>query len=245
MAHCPIAPYATLIDAKTFVVLGQISFSNAGGLEQPLWDAGLNRFWITVPGPAGGNNPRIARIDPTKLPLTVDKTITLDCKALTGTASPSITGIALAPFQHLLVSACGFPIAVNALTGANRVITKNVGGGDEVWFNPGDGRFYVTGPDTATPPVQQLGVLDAEDGTWLQNVPDVRGKNPAAFPENNHVFTIVQIPAANAVSAPPPLSPPAGNPANDDSVCTKFGFRGTGCIAVFSHAGEEGDDDTK
>jgi hypothetical protein len=42
--------------------------------------------------------------------------------------------------------------------------------------------------------VQQLGVLDAEHGTWLQNVPDVRGKNPAAFAETNHIFTIVQIP---------------------------------------------------
>jgi len=32
-----------------------------------------------------------------------------DCLALTGTASASITGIALAPFQHLLVAACGKP----------------------------------------------------------------------------------------------------------------------------------------
>ena len=239
-AHCLIDPYATLIDARTYAVLGQISFIGAGGLEQPLWDNELRRFWITVPGPAGGN-PMIARIDPTKLPLTVDKSISLDCKALTGTASASITGIALAPFQHLLVSACGFPVAVNALTGAATLITKNVGGGDEVWYNSGDGRFYVTGASATTPPVQQLGVLDAQHSTWLQNVPDVRGKNPAAFPENNHIFTIVQIPAANAIASPPPLTPAAGDPSKDDSVCVAFGFKGTGCIAVFTHAGAEGD----
>jgi len=93
-AHCAVAPYATLIDARTYGVLGQITFTGAGGLEQPLWDAALRRFWITVPGPAGGS-PMIARIDPTKLPLTVDKSIVLDCQALTGTASASITGIAL------------------------------------------------------------------------------------------------------------------------------------------------------
>ena len=98
---------------------------------------------------------------------------------------------------------------------------------------------------TVSAGLQSLGVINAEKSAWLQNASDVRGKNPAALPEHNHIFTIVQLPAANAVSAPPPLSPPAGNPSNDDSVCTKFGFRGTGCIAVFSHAGEEGDDEAK
>jgi hypothetical protein len=133
---------------------------------------------------------------------------------------------------------------VNALTGASKLITKNVGGGDEVWYNSGDGRFFVTGNNTATPLVQQLGVIDAEHGTWLQNVSDptgkvASGKNPSAFPENNHIFTIVQIPAANANSAPPPLTPAKGDPSKDVSVCTQFGFRGTGCIAVYTHSGEE------
>src|SRR5207245_7765291 len=151
--------------------------------------------------PAG--NPLIARIDPKTMmaepiepPGKKAKSIPLDCVALTGTASASTAGIALAPFQHLLVSACGFPIAVNALTGANKLVTKNVGGGDEVWYNSGDGRFFVTGNNIATPPalpVQQIGVLDAEHGTWLQNVSDptaklASGKNASAFPESNHIF---------------------------------------------------------
>src|SRR5262249_11912591 len=80
-AHCPINPYATLIDARTYAVLGQIAFANTGGLEQPLWDPALGRFWITVPGQAGGN-PRVDRINPTTRPLTVDKSIVLDCAAL-------------------------------------------------------------------------------------------------------------------------------------------------------------------
>src|SRR5205823_5180189 len=203
--------------------LGHVSFAGAGGLEQPLWDAELHKFWITVPGPTGGH-PSIARIDP--LTMLVDKTYTLDCLALAGTVSASITGIALAPFQHLLVSACGFPIILNALTGHVYNVIKQVGGGDEVWHNPGDGRFYVTGVlNGVAGGVQQLGVIDAETSTWLQNIPDVRGKNPAAFAENNHIFTVAQITAAIAAA-----------PATDNSVCTTFGFKGTGCIAVFSHA---------
>jgi hypothetical protein len=87
----------------------------------------------------------------------VDKTYTLNCLSLTGTASASITGIALAPFQHLLVSACGKPIVPSALTGLVFNVIQQVGGGDEVWHNPGDDRFYVTGPDITTT-VQSLGM---------------------------------------------------------------------------------------
>ena len=105
-------------------------------------------------------------------------------------------------------------------------VIKQVGGGDQVWFNPGDGRFYVTGTDMTTPTgVQSLGVINAETSAWLQNVPDVRGKNPAALPENNHIFTIVQINAAIAAGTSP-----------DNSICfTAFALKGTGCVAVFVH----------
>jgi hypothetical protein len=63
---------------------------------------------------------------------------------------------------------------------------------------------------------------------WLQNVQDVRGRNAAAFGENNHIF--------NAVTTPTP-------PAVEDprSPCVQFGLVGRGCIAVFTHA-EEPDD---
>jgi hypothetical protein len=153
----------------------------------------------------------------------VEKSYDLNCMMLAGTTSVSITGIALAPFQHIMVSACGFPIILSALTGHLYNVITQVGGGDEVWHNPGDGRFYVTGADSSTT-VQSLGVIDAETSSWLQNVPDVRGKNPAAFAENNHIFTIVQI-TAGIVAAP----------ATDNSTCAQFGFRGTGCVAIFEH----------
>ena len=227
-AHCAIDPYATFISATApYAVLGTITFAGAGGLEQPLWDAALGKFWVTVPGPTGGN-PEIVRVDP--LTRKADKTYVLNCLSLTGAASASITGIALAPYQHLLVSACGFPITLNALTGKVYQVITGVGGGDEVWHSPGDGRFYVTGPlGGVAGGVQQLGVIDAEHSTLLQTIPDVRGKNPAAFAEQNEVLTIVQITAAIAAGTAP-----------DDSVCaTMFGFKGTGCIAVFAHAGDD------
>jgi hypothetical protein len=128
------------------------------------------------------------------------------------------------------VSACGFPVILTLDEKTTKInvikVIKQVGGGDQVWFNPGDGRFYVTGLDMTTPTgVQSLGVINAETSEWLQNVPDVRGKNPAALPENNHIFTIVQITAAIA-----------GGTAPDNSICfTAFNLKGTGCVAVFTH----------
>jgi hypothetical protein len=126
------------------------------------------------------------------------------------------------------VSACGFPIILTLDKQTTKVniikVIKQVGGGDEVLFNPGDGRFYVTGVDKPTG-VQSLGVINAETSEWLQNVSDVRGKNAAALPENNHIFTIVQITAAIAAGTAP-----------DDSICfTAFNLKGTGCVAVFRH----------
>ena len=222
-------PFATFISSiPPYAVLGHVTFTGATGLEQPLWDPELRRFWLTVPGPTGGN-PSLARINP--ITMKVDKTFTFDCVALTGAASVSTTGVALGPFQHLLVSACGKPIILSALTGHVFNVITQVGGGDEVWHNPGDGNFYVTGASTVAPLVQSLGVIDTETSAWVQNVPVIRGKNPAAFAENNHVFTIVQITAAIAAA-----------PATDDSACIKFGIMGRGCIAVFAHAGD-GDDD--
>jgi hypothetical protein len=43
-------------------------------------------------------------------------------------------------------------------------------------------------------------------------------------PENNHIFTIQQI-----------TTDLRENKASDDSVCAKFGFKETGCIALFEH----------
>jgi len=91
------------------------------------------------------------------------------------------------------VSACGFPIILTLDEKTTKIdvieVIKQVGGGDEVWFSPGDGRFYVTLTDlTISAGVQSLVVINAQTSEWLQNVPDVRGKNPAALADNNHIL---------------------------------------------------------
>jgi len=227
-------PYATFVSTDTYKILGEIIFTGAGGAEQPVWDAAIQRFLITLPGTAT-QAPQVAVIDPKHLGLGVVNHYFFPCATIPGGAGTGANGAALGAFQHLLISACGEPIIVNALTGAVIHVVRDVGGGDEVWYNPGDGRFYVTSTDNTVvvPPggtaPTVIGVIDAEDSSWLQNVPDPGGRNPSAFPENNRIFTPVRTTAAFVT-----------NPSADNTICAANGLKGTGCIAVFAHkAGED------
>jgi hypothetical protein len=221
--HGPIAPYATFISADApYHILGRLSFPGAGGLEQPLWDRGTQRFYLTVPGSSSsGVPPFVAVIN--AITMSVENTYAFDCPTLAGNNSTSVTGIALGQNETVLVSACGYPILINAATGNILNVVGQVGGGDEVWYNPGDDRFYVTAGDSQDG-VQSLGLIDGTGTNWIVNAEDIRGRNPAAFPGNNHVFTVVSV--TNGIVA---------DPSTDDSVCTLFGLRGRGCIAVFGH----------
>jgi hypothetical protein len=217
----PGNPYATFINADTYQVLGHIRFEGATGLEQPLWIPEQRRFFITVTGYRnnGGSNGgfgELAVIDPTSM--TVEKSVK------PGMCHPSAE--ALGPSQHILLS-CGAPIVLSATDGRIISTITQTGAGDENWYNPGDGRFYFTGNDKSTPPVMSLGVVDAQTGAWLQNVPDPGGRQAAALPANNHIFTLVRVTAAMV-----------RDPSRDTTVCAQFGFKGTGCIAVFAHADE-------
>jgi hypothetical protein len=197
-----VAPYAALIDANTYGVQ-YVTIPNivpGGGLEQPLWDGELGRFFLTVPSVStNGGNGEIAIINPT--------TGVVEKAYSAGACGP--TGEVLAPFQRLVVECGGDVVILNAHTGKIITTVKNVPA-DELWFNPGDDLVYA-----ANNTVNALNVVDPEAGTLVQTLSDVGGRNQAAFAENNHVFTPVRVGAGDQ--------------------CSKFGFVGTGCVAVFAH----------
>jgi hypothetical protein len=195
--------YATFISADSYQILGKVTFPDATGLEQPAWDPQLHRFLLTVPAPQS----YVAVIDPLKM--TVTKKFSLGaCGA---------TGLFIAPSQ-LAMASCGKPIIFNAIDGHIITTITQVNGGDEIWYNNGDGRLYVTGADATGQ--QMLGAIDVASGQWLQNVPVTRGKNPAAFSVNNEVFVTITAPAATAA---------------DTTLCAAYGLDHRGCMAVFRH----------
>jgi hypothetical protein len=224
--HGAITPYGSFVDTKTFQVVAQVQFAGAGGAEQPVWDPGLQRFLVTIPGTASPfQQSRVAVVKPGAS--TVEKYYNLG--DISGIANCSTAnGLALGANQHALASACGAPIIFNVSTGKLINLVTQVAPGDEVWANPGDGRFYVGSTDntsTATPKPTTLGVIDQQTGKWLQNVAAPGTQNPTAFAETNTIFAGVRKPSTTP----------------DTSVCAKFGYSGTGCVAVFDHTGEDDD----
>ena len=121
------------------------------------------------------------------------------------------SGEVLAPFQRLVVECGGNLLILNAHNG--KIITTVTGvPADELWFNSGDDLVYSASGGT-------LYVVDPQAGAIVQMVSDPGGRNQAAFAENNHVFTPVRAAAGDQ--------------------CSKFGFVGTGCVAVFAHVENE------
>jgi hypothetical protein len=87
-------------------------------------------------------------------------------------------------------SAAPITLIVDAKSGAIVRTVAGISGSDEVWFNPGDERYYLAANADAVGPV--LGVIDAENQTLTQLVP-TSSKPPgahsvAANAQNNHVL---------------------------------------------------------
>ena len=76
---------------------------------------------------------------------------------------------------------------INGTTGAIVASTYNVGGVDEVWYNPGDNKYYLAARDMLPNPV--MGVIDAGTNLWLYNLTvNTNAHSIAVDPKTNHVF---------------------------------------------------------
>ena len=229
-----IDTYGTFISADPpYAVLGTITFADRRGQEASVYDAGQHRFVTTVSGRqvvTGGAvtalyHQYVGIIDPTVRPFTLERKYDVDCTALGLTVAPTpanptgrVFGIndpALGSDGRMVLPACGRALIFDPRNGATTVL--DVGGGNETWFNTGDGNYYVTGMNfSATPGPNSLGVIDASSATVRQYLPAISATNPAAAADNNHIYAVV--------------------PANANATaCTPFGFQSSGCILVFAH----------
>src|ERR1700688_253451 len=67
----------------------------------------------------------------------------------------------------------------------------NVGGVDEIWYNPGDNKYYLAARDMPNGAV--MGVIDARTNLWLENVTTNSNSHSIAVDStNNHVFVPLQ-----------------------------------------------------
>jgi hypothetical protein len=109
------------------------------------------------------------------------------------------TSIVQGPGNNFLVGCAdhdgvAFPPNEYVIDGTHGTILATittVGGVDEIWFNPGDQRWYLAARDMPGGPV--LGVIDSKTNTWLQNVTTNSNSHSIAVdPSNNHVFVPMQ-----------------------------------------------------
>jgi len=99
-------------------------------------------------------------------------------------------GLAIGPHQNLLVG-CNRPrsIVLDARNGDILANITKVGGSDEVWFNPGDHRFYLAANrNPLANGGRVLGVIDARFNQFIDKVSTAMGAHSvAANRANNHI----------------------------------------------------------
>ncbi|HEX2831084.1 MAG TPA: hypothetical protein VHP37_32415 [Burkholderiales bacterium] len=227
-------PFGTLISVnktnghlsvvrKIIFDMSHSGFDATNGAEQPVWEAATQRFYVSIPeincnvaAQCGGKFPlgAIARINP----------VSGIVDGLFPVQHCQPAGLTLGPKQDLLLgcgvafdaagnawrttdpnSAAPISVIMDAKNGSIDRMVAGVSGSDEVWFNSGDGRYYLAARNQPGGPV--LGVIDARSQKLTQVTPTVNAAGvPFVFPagtahsvaanaRNNEVF--VPLPANN------------------------------------------------
>jgi hypothetical protein len=190
-AYCPDQTNTT--NPPALGCAGAISFAGLGGSA---FNPNSGRFLVTNANASGNNltvgtvdviNPNIGNPDG---PFVENTFPTPNCMP---------TSIVQGPGNNFLVG-CGdhdgetFPpneYVIDGTSGKILATIVDVGGVDEIWYNPTDNRYYLAARDMPTGPV--MGVIDAKTNTWLVNVvTNSNSHSIAVDPSDNHVFVPMQ-----------------------------------------------------
>ncbi len=193
--------FLTLISAQPgHKILGKIPLPEAtDGLEQPVWDRATGRFYVAVPATKSNPGGEIIAVDPKVLKI-VDRYPLEGC-------GPH--GLALGPSRNLLIGCRSKAMIMNVKRPGSFITIAEGGGSDEVWFNPGDDKYFLASAR------EGLKIIDADTNTWVGVVATGPGAHSvAADPVTNQIYV-----------------PIAANPK--DPECAN------GCIAVFANPTEQ------
>lgn len=203
-------PFITLISTRPgHKILRQIFFPEAtNGIEQSQWSPKTGLFYLNLPevGPNGHKTGegQVVVIDPERLRV-IQRFPTHNCEA---------AGMALGPDNQALLGCSGSTSDNLALPNESQVIDlrnghvvatfPQVGGSDEVWFNPGDNHYYLAARnnvDRNDHPMPVLGAIDAEALKFDNNAPTTSSgdHSVAADPVFNNVFVPLTAGAANTI----------------------------------------------
>ncbi len=88
-------------------------------------------------------------------------------------------------------SGTGYNVNCTSTPMVNCVQIFNTGGVDEIWYNPGDNKYYLAARDLPTGAA--MGVIDAATNQWLVNFPtNTNSHSISVDPSTNHAFVPMQ-----------------------------------------------------
>jgi hypothetical protein len=159
--------FVTSISATTYTVLNRLDITTGTGIEQCAWNPKDGNFYQNVPNDPNPGD-QVFVISPTT-PLKVVRKITVDINDCSG-----VRGMAFGLDNQLLIG-CSTPsppnnqrnsIVIDATSGKVLKVLPNLGGADEVWFNPDDNHYVIPSCNTPCRTVgaggpEKLGIVDS------------------------------------------------------------------------------------
>jgi hypothetical protein len=244
-------PFISFISTTNYTVLSKITMDGTGGtpkatngIEQCQWSPRTGKFYLNIPEvgtsphtPGDDSVPGVVLvIDPKTRTIVNTFKIPID-----NCAGPQ--GMAIGPDPQILLgcNALTIPgglfntVVINEHSGHVMATLANEGGDDEVWFNPGDGHYFLAGGSFL--PNEQLGIVDSrfstEDQTIQTGTPNGttrRAHSVAADLNTNLVF--VPIPGTGG-GTPPSLG-------FQSALCgATAALQTAGCVAVFGTTNDD------
>jgi hypothetical protein len=239
-------PFVTFISTKTYKVLGHLTLAGGTGIEQCQWNPTDGMFYQNVPADPGGQD-QVAVINPTTMK--VDHFINID-------ACKGVRGMAIGPDNQILIGCTARSsdghrnsVIINASGAVLKVLT-DLGGVDEVWFNPDDGHYVLpscntpcrTIPGTGVTGPELLGIVDSR-GFRLDHSVTIAEQNGATAntggnPRTTHSgaaggnLIFLPIPATGGTA--PQFDPTLCDSFDDTIVRVGSPNAATGCIVVLA-----------
>jgi hypothetical protein len=207
------------ISTTTYSVVRSVSFKDnsdpngknlhaTSGIEQCQFDPRTGKIYLNLPEINGSGHGAVVVFDPKTM-----KAVTFfEILPLAACAGPQ--GMAIGPHNQILLGCnAASPngtfnsVIINENSGAIIATLANEGGTDEVWFNPGDGHYFLGQSGIcgacAAGSFQALGVVDAVKHSVDQSIPTVDGTgragSVAADPNTNKVFVPIRANNNNTV----------------------------------------------
>jgi hypothetical protein len=238
--------------------------NNGLGFEQSVWDPRTQRFYASLPIIA--NNPPSCSLSGGGTPcsggmVVIDPTILSSPTAVIGAFDPLANvgvvplnacgpnGITLGTHGNLLLGCTpgNYPpdttsLVINGVT-KNYATVANITGSDEVWFNPGDDRYYLGASKALKPAGSPLGsgaVLGIvnDSSVLVKTIPQSSNSHSVAADEKRNLIFVPQV-AFGVIGGDTNTTAGANTPTVGQLLCGT----NSGCIAVYHHKVDDDDDD--